>query len=53
MKETVFRRHIITVTIEDGFESVHVPDSVHTFIITNSGKIRLTVERRENSTEVR
>lgn len=53
MKETVFRRHIITVTIEDGFESVHVPGSVHTFIITNSGELRLTVERRENSTVVR
>ncbi len=42
----VFSGDFIEVTCENGIERVFLKGSVHTFLITDENKIRLTVEKR-------
>ncbi|MCA9356907.1 NUDIX domain-containing protein [Candidatus Nomurabacteria bacterium] len=45
MLEKVFLGDFIKVTKENGIERVFLRDSVHTFLVTDEKKIRLTVEK--------
>jgi len=53
MKEIMFEGNYLKVTVEDGIERVYLRGSVHTFLITEDNKIRLTLERRLGSDELR
>jgi len=53
MKEKVFSGNFLEVTNENGIERVFLKGSVHTFLITEEKRIRLTIEKRlgEESTK--
>ena len=52
MKEKVFAGNFITVTVDNGIERVFLKGSVHTFLITDEKRVRITVEKKlgEDST---
>lgn len=54
MVENVFAGKIITVTVENGIERAYLKGSVHTFLVTDEKRIRITVEKKlgeENTKE--
>ena len=52
MIEKVFAGNFITVTVDNGIERVFLKGSVHTFLITDEKRVRITVEKKlgEDST---
>jgi|GEM_PF-2902692 ADP-ribose pyrophosphatase len=49
----VFQGNYIEVTVEDSIEKVFLRHSVHTFLVTDQGKIRVTVEKKLGSDETK
>lgn len=49
----VFQGEFVNVGVEGGVEKVFIQGSVHNFLITDEKKIRLTIEKRFDSEEVR
>lgn len=48
-----FSGNYIQVTVDDGIERVYLPQSVHTFLVTKDGKIRITVEKQLGTDETK
>lgn len=53
MKQEVFSGKYLQVTVEDSVERVYLRQSVHTFLVTKDGKIRITVEKKLGSNDVK
>lgn len=53
MNQEVFSGKYLQVTVDNGIERVFLRQSVHTFLVTTDGKIRITVEKKLGNHDVK